>query len=111
MSNYQTGHDAEKLAAEWLRAQGFKIVELNWRTRQCEIDIVVCKKKTLYFVEVKSRASSAWGSAIDYITAKKLEQMKFAAEIWAAENDWGYDIRLAAVAVDGNQFSFVEILD
>lgn len=111
MSNHQVGHDAEKYAAEWLKARGFTVVELNWRTRQCEIDIVVRKKKIMYLVEVKSRASAVWGGGMDYITPKKLEQMKFAAELWTATNKWPHDIRLAALAVDGHDISFVEILD
>lgn len=111
MTNHQVGHDAEKLAATWLSERGFKIVELNWRTRYCEIDIVARHKKTIYFVEVKSRASQKWGSGLDYITPKKLGQMKFAGELWVAENKWSHGVCLAAISVDGNQITFVEILD
>lgn len=111
MTNYSTGHEAEERAAEWLKGQKFKIVEMNWKTRLCEIDIVASKKKVLYFVEVKSRTSKKWGSGIDYITHKKLSQMKFAADMWASQHDWPHDVRLAAVSVDGSVLSFVEILD
>lgn len=110
MTNHQVGHDAEKLVAAWLSDRGFKIVELNWRTRYCEIDIVAQHKTTLYFVEVKSRASQKWGSGLDYITPKKLAQMKFAAEAWLQQHDWSQDVRLAAIAVDAGDYSFTEIV-
>ncbi len=111
MTNYQSGHDAEKRAAKWLIAQKFKIIELNWRTRHCEVDIVAQRKKTLYFIEVKSRKSRTWGSGLDYITPKKLRQMHFAAEMWLSEHDWLGDVRLAALAVDEGAITFTEVVD
>ena len=82
MTNYQSGHDAEKRAAEFLREQGFKITELNWKTRLCEIDIVAFKNEVVWFVEVKSRSSNTQGYGYEYVTSKKLQQMHFSAEMW-----------------------------
>lgn len=111
MTNHQSGHEAERRVAEWLEGQKFKIMELNWRTRRCEIDIVARRKKTLYFIEVKSRSSQAWGSGLDYITPKKLQQMRFAAEVWLSEHDWSGDARLAVVSVDNGAMQLVELVD
>jgi uncharacterized protein (TIGR00252 family) len=110
MTNYQSGHDAEKLAAEYLESQGYKIVELNWKTRYCEIDIVAQKNKCVYFVEVKSRKSSAQGSGLEYITPKKLQQMRFAAEMWVSEHNWNDDYRLAAMSIDSGVVTFLDSL-
>jgi Holliday junction resolvase-like predicted endonuclease len=49
-SNYQAGHDAEKIAAQYLKTNGYKIIELNWKTPRCEIDIVASKFSTIFFV-------------------------------------------------------------
>lgn len=111
MSNHQAGHEAEQRVAVWLESQRFKVIELNWRTRRCEIDIIASKKRVLYFIEVKSRASGVWGSGLDYITPKKLAQMSFAAETWLSENEWSHDVRLAAVSVGGGSMEFVELVD
>lgn len=111
MTNYQVGHDAEKRVADWLARQRFTVIELNWRTRRCEIDIIASRKKVLYFIEVKARHSTRWGGGIDYITPRKLAQMKFAAEYWLATHQWSHDIRLAVVAVDGNELRLTEITD
>ncbi|TXG77403.1 YraN family protein [Patescibacteria group bacterium] len=110
-TNHQAGHDAERQAAHWLKAQKFKIIELNWKTRRCEIDIIASRQRVLYFIEVKSRQRAAWGSGLDYITPKKRSQMRYAAETWLSEHDWAQDVRLAAVAVDGDEFTFVELVD
>lgn len=101
MTNHQTGHDAEKVAAEYLIDHGYKIVELNWKTRYCEIDIVAEKNKTIYFVEVKSRKSTTFGTGLDYITPKKLQQMSFAAEMWVSDHNYQHNYQLAAVELSG----------
>lgn len=109
MTNYQSGHDAEKSAAKYLESQGYKIIELNWRTKLCEIDIVCKKNDIVHFVEVKSRSSAKWGSGLDYITPKKLKQMEFAANMWVQNNNWGGDYRLDALAVDSSAINLVEL--
>lgn len=100
MSTTSTGREAEDAVAEYLKDGGHKILEQNWRTRWCEIDIISKKGKCVYFTEVKYRSNSAWGSGFDYITPKKLKQMKFAAEFWLAHNNWSGESQLLAAEVD-----------
>lgn len=100
MSTTKTGREAEGLVAEYLKKQGHKIVTLNWRTRWCEIDIVSRYGDCVYFTEVKYRSSPEWGSGLDYITPKKLRQMRFAAEFWLSDNKWQQDSVLQAAEVD-----------
>ncbi|HTE21562.1 MAG TPA: YraN family protein [Candidatus Limnocylindria bacterium] len=108
MSNYAVGHDAEKRAAKHLESLGLKIRELNWKTRYCEIDIVAQKDKAVYFVEVKYRRNTKQGSGTDYITPRKLRQMRFAAEMWVQNHQWLDDCRLAVVSIDADQISFID---
>jgi Holliday junction resolvase-like predicted endonuclease len=110
VSNYTSGHTAEKRAAKYLHSNGFKIHELNWKTRLCEIDIVAEKDKVVYLVEVKYRRTASQGRGVDYITPRKLKQMHFAAEMWVQNQDWQGDYRLAVVTVDGEQIEFLDEL-
>jgi len=82
MTNYAVGHLAEEHAARYLEKHGYQILNLNWRTRYYEIDIVARRKKTIYFIEVKYRKTTNQGSSLDYITPKKLDQMAFAVRVW-----------------------------
>lgn len=105
MTNYAHGHEAEKLAAEYLKKQGYKILELNWRRPRAEIDIVAQKKRgPLIFVEVKYREHTSQGSGLDYITQGKLRQMQFAAELWVAENGYQGEHVLAALEMAGKDY-------
>lgn len=102
MTNYQTGHDAEKVASECLAGLGYEVISLNWRTPVCEIDIVAKKDGIIHFVEVKYRSSNNQGDGLDYITPKKLQQMKFAAQCWVQDQKWPGDYRLSAVSVSSS---------
>ena len=51
------GRRAETIAAWYLRAKGYRILDRRVRTRAGEIDIVARKGDTLVFVEVKARAT------------------------------------------------------
>ena len=108
MTNYQHGHDAEAVAADYLRERGYAVMEQNWRTRYCEIDIVTTKGGTLYFVEVKARSTARQGSGLDYITPKKLRQMSFAAELWVAAHSWDGPYQLSALAIDAGNVTFID---
>jgi uncharacterized protein (TIGR00252 family) len=103
------GKDAESRVADFLKANKFKILAQNWRTRVCEIDIVAQKEKVVYFVEVKYRSSDKQGSGLEYITPKKLGQMHFAAEIWNQQNDWEGDYRILGAEVTDDKIKIVEI--
>lgn len=100
----QIGDKGEQAAADWLVADGHEIIERNWRTRYCEIDIVSRKDDILYFTEVKYRKNDNFGGGLAAITAKKQRQMHFAAELFMAKHPQyeGCDMRLLAVAVKGN---------
>lgn len=105
MTTVETGHRAETAATDFLETKGCTIVERNWRTRQCEIDIVAERDQTLYFVEVKYRANSRQGSGLDYITPKKLQHMRFAAESWVHMRGWRGQYQLCAIEVGGPAFT------
>jgi Holliday junction resolvase-like predicted endonuclease len=108
VTNYQSGHDAEKRAAEYLKQQGYMLRDLNWKTKLCEIDIVAEKEKTIWFVEVKFRKNGRQGYGYEYVTPKKLQQMRFAAEIWVQNHAWSSDYRLAVISMDGNEVTLID---
>lgn len=65
------GQQAEALAADFLRGRGLRIAEKNYRCRYGEIDLIAREGATVVFVEVRSRASEAYGGAAASITAGK----------------------------------------
>ena len=77
------GQAGEDLALAHLRAGGLALVQRNYRTPGRgggEIDLIMrAPDGTLVFVEVRSRASSAFGGAAASIGAAKRRRIVFAA--------------------------------
>lgn len=100
----QIGNASEDAAANELVRLGHTIIERNWKTKYCEIDIISKKDGTLYFTEVKHRKSDKAGDGLAAITPRKLSQMKFAAKFYAHLNHIiDTDMRLIAVATTGTE--------
>jgi len=98
----QIGDMAEDMAAEYLQNGGHEVLERNWKTKFCEIDIVSKKAGTIYFVEVKYRKVAKWGDGLDAITKTKLKQMKFASEVYDLYKDlYKFNRRLAVMSLSG----------
>lgn len=113
MNTSDIGRAAEKVAADYLQSRGFEILEHNWRTSRCEIDIVAQKGPVKYFVECKYRKQSTFGKGFDYITDKKVKQMEFAARVWVQYHHWDGAYFLSAIELAGNPPSvqnFIPIL-
>ena len=75
------GRRGEHLAAEILRQQGYRILELNHRNRFGEIDIIAEQGAALVFIEVKSRLSGRRGDpkwALTPIKRRKISQVALA---------------------------------
>ena len=112
MSTTDLGQKAERAVATYLKQQGYDVLEHNWRTRWCEIDVVAQKNNVVYFVEVKYRRTTRQGDGLEYITPKKLDQMMFAAELWVGNHHWDGEYTLAAASVSGDNFvvtNFIEL--
>lgn len=98
----QIGDAGEDEAANYLMRQGHQIIDRNWRTKFCEIDIISHHDNTIYFTEVKYRKKDDQGGGLAAITAQKHRQMKFAAEYYALKNNLrDTNLRLAAIDVSG----------
>lgn len=95
------GDTAETEVANYLTRHGHEVIERNWKTKYCEIDIVSLYKKTLYFTEVKYRKKADQGDGLAAITRKKQNQMAFAARLFVSQHTSSYELLLAAASVSG----------
>ena len=108
MSNStRTGAVGESIAREYLRAQGYSIVDTNWSTVVGELDIVAKRDDTLVFVEVKTRRGASTESALESVTAAKHERTLKAVYQYLHDHDidadsqWRIDVIAVALAANG----------
>jgi putative endonuclease len=98
----RAGEVAESLAAEFLQSRGLAIAERNYRCRFGEIDLVAREGPTLVFVEVRRRASEAYGGAAESITAAKRSRLLAAARHYLARAGDRAPCRFDAVLIRGD---------
>ncbi len=100
----QVGTAGEDLAVAHLRADGFTVVERNWRCPHGEVDIVaveaVAAHRVVVFCEVKCRTGLGFGGPLESITWAKVRKLRQLAGCWLDQCAWPVDdIRLDAIGV------------
>jgi putative endonuclease len=94
------GRWGEQKVADHLVGQGMHIVDRNWRCSAGELDIVAYDGQTLVVVEVKTRTSEAFGSAVEAVTPRKAARLRQLAALWLREHaDRPIDVRIDVVGV------------
>lgn len=93
----------ESVAATYLEANGYHIVERNWRTGRGEIDLVAKAGEEFVFVEVKTRRGRGAGTPEEGLTTHKARKLLELGQHYLYENDivdvsWRVD--LIAVELD-----------
>ena len=91
----------EDLASGFLSANGIELVERNWRYRRAEIDFIGMDKDILVFIEVKMRASLAFGRPEDMVGPRKRRLIIDAAMAYMRQSGYEREIRFDVVAIYG----------
>lgn len=101
-NNTQKGIAGEEIAVEHLLKQGYRILARNWRDQHLEIDIVAQIEDLLVIVEVKLRASNAFGTPEEFVTKSKQKKLVKAADVYIKENNINTDTRFDVIAIIQN---------
>jgi len=103
------GRSGEDRAAALLIDRGYAIVERNYRCRVGELDLVARDGDTLVFVEVRSRADGAHGSALDTVGGAKQRRIaRVAAHYLAARHPTARACRFDVVGITGDDVVLVQ---
>ncbi len=94
-----TGKAAEQRAARFYRNLDFTVLERNWFSSSGEIDLILKKNDTVYFVEVKSSLTGREKQALQKIDAAKLARIRNAAEEWMTATGYAGECTLEAILV------------
>jgi putative endonuclease len=79
------GKNGEQAAADFLQAQGYQIIDRNWRIKEGELDLIaISREKTIVFIEVKTRSSNEFGEPLESISPNKLYRLQRLALAWLA---------------------------
>jgi len=104
------GSGYEQLAAEYLEKEGLQIIEMNYRVRIGEIDIIAKDGEYLVFVEVKYRACRAQGGAAYAISQEKKRRITRVAQWYLAQHRISQNTfcRFDAVLIDRTEVTHIK---
>lgn len=110
---YEWGREAEELAADHLRREGYVIREQRWRpgAGHFEIDIIAELPGTIVFVEVKARSPlpgqprEQWQADPDApakaVDIRKMRRMARAADVYLRSLPYDFDYRYDIISITG----------
>ncbi len=113
MTKIQTGQSGEKLAVEFLKKQGFKIIATNFKCRFGEIDIIAIESGTLVFIEVKTRSSNQFGLPEEAVGYRKIQHIIKSAQIYRSTHKnlpIGDRVDVIAIEKVGNEVKRLELI-
>jgi putative endonuclease len=77
-NNIELGRKGEERAVDFLKKNGYRIIQRNYKNKLGEIDIIAKDKDTLCFIEVKTRVNLNFGlpqEAVNFYKQKKLNKV------------------------------------
>jgi putative endonuclease len=93
----------ERVAACHYVLRGHRLLDANARAGGYELDLVLRRGRVLVFVEVKQRASDAYGGAMGAVGREKRRRVRRAASAWLSRHPRhrGLEVRYEIAAVRG----------
>lgn len=98
------GKSGEATAVRYLKKNRYKILEVNYRNRLGEIDVIAEDNGTIAFIEVKTRTGEAFGSPKGAVTKKKQRNISMVALSWLkSKKKTGVKARFDVVSIISNK--------
>ena len=98
-----TGKWGEDQAEKYLRKKGYRTIERNFFCRFGEIDLIVSDRTYLVFVEVKTRKSSEFAEAREFVGAGKQRRVRAAASMWLSSHETELQPRFDVIEIYGTE--------
>lgn len=107
------GKRGEDEAVRFLKKNGYKIIERNYRCRHGELDIVAMDGEIISFIEVKTRATDSFGTPAGSVDERKQRHITKASMTYIAEKGLGemparFDVVSVEVSGDGFKTSVIK---
>lgn len=96
----ETGRLGEEIALRLLEDKGYIIHERNWTYRHKEVDLIVQDGNDIVFVEVKTRRSNLYGSALQAVDERKRANMIAAANSYIKQKGIHLAARFDIIAIE-----------
>ena len=96
----ERGALGEEAAVEYLRQNGFMIIERNYRVGKSEVDIIASYCDELHFIEVKTRKVGSMTTPEEAINEQKCRAMRRAASAYMAQHNSQFEPYFSLIAIE-----------
>ncbi|WP_195988918.1 YraN family protein [Clostridium sp. D53t1_180928_C8] len=98
--NKAIGAYGETIASDFLTTNGYKILDMNYRNRYGEIDIICENDNIIIFCEIKSRYTNTFGSPIESVTYNKQKQIIKLSQVYLLYKKYqNYNVRYDVIEI------------
>jgi len=114
VTRQELGAHGEAVVATWYETRGYRVLDRNWRCPDGELDLVARGAGVIVFCEVKTRASYAFGSPAEAVTAAKARRIRRLAAQWLnAHRHRAPEIRfdVASVRIRRDQQPEIDVIE
>jgi len=105
LNTRKIGNIAEDKAIEFLKINGYEIIDRNFYTKFGEIDIVAKKDNVLHFIEVKSGKNF---KSIYNITPIKIKRIISSINIYLNKKKTNFPYQIDAITIDNGKLEFIK---
>ena len=95
------GKWGEEQASEFLKRNGYQIIERDWKSGRRDIDIIATDGNEVVFVEVKTRRNRFFGAPEEAVDYRKLQSLRQAINHYIKYRHINSEIRFDIISVVG----------
>jgi putative endonuclease len=95
----ELGNKGEEIAVAYLKNEGYKIVECNWKYGHKEIDIIAKQGDEIVIVEVKTREGDYFEEPWEAVSTQKIRNIVEVADAWLIKNEIDLETRFDVISI------------
>lgn len=95
----ERGAAGERIAREFLEAQGLQFLQSNWRCKMGEVDLIFQDGDTRVFVEVRTRTQTTYGQGSETVFLQKQKKLIRTARYYQQKERYWGNIRFDVISI------------
>ena len=108
-SGVDFGKQGEQMAVDYLAGKGYQILERNFVCGKNEVDIIARNGQEIVFVEVKTRATHAFGEPEEAVNIRKQRLIILVANAYIVKHNIDLESRFDIISIVDNQDGLPQI--
>lgn len=97
--NLTIGYQGEIAAKKYLQNKGYGIIKQNYKTKYSEIDLIAQDKRSLVFVEVRTKVGERFGIPEESLNRNKINKLIRGAVAYTAQKGYIKHYRIDAICI------------